>query len=76
MGWAALARTRARAAAVLLGRFSLNRIERVEVWVLGVLGFEKRFNQLNSNLNLNSSNQKKCTGMNATINSYISLTLF
>jgi hypothetical protein len=27
-------------------------------------------------LNLNSSNQKKCTSMNATINSYISLTLF
>jgi hypothetical protein len=42
---------------VLLGRFSLNRIDRVEVWVLGVLGFEKGFNQLNSNLNLNSSNQ-------------------
>jgi hypothetical protein len=44
MGWAALAGPRARAAAVLLGRFSLNRIDRVEVWVLGVLGFEKGFN--------------------------------
>jgi hypothetical protein len=78
MGWAALAGPRARAAAVLLGWFSLNRIDRVEVWLLGVLGFEKGFNQLNSNLNLNlnSSNQKKCTNMNATINSYISLTLF
>jgi hypothetical protein len=39
-------------------------------------GFRKGFKQWNSNLNLNSSNQKKCSSMNATINSYISLTLF
>jgi hypothetical protein len=43
------------------------------------LGFRiarKGFKHENSNLNLNSSKQKKCTNMNATINSYISLTLF
>jgi hypothetical protein len=38
--------------------------------------FEKDTNKKNSNLNLNPSKQKKCTSMNATINSYISLTLF
>jgi hypothetical protein len=34
---------------------------------------EKQPNQMNSNTNLNSSTQKQCTSMYATINSYISL---
>jgi hypothetical protein len=43
---------------------------------IGFRYFIKGFKQMNSNLNLNSSKQKKCTSMNATINSYMSLTLF
>jgi hypothetical protein len=39
-------------------------------------GFRKGFKQKNSNLNLNSSKQKKRTSMNATINSYSLLILF
>jgi hypothetical protein len=35
-----------------------------------VLHLQKRHKQMNSN------NQRQCTSMNATINSYISLTLF
>jgi hypothetical protein len=35
--------------------------------------FLKRVKQMNSNTNLNSSNQNKCTSMNATKNSYGSL---
>jgi hypothetical protein len=41
-----------------------------------VLHFQKRHKQMNSNSNLNSKNQRQCTSMNATINSYISLILF
>ena len=32
--------------------------------------FKLKIKHLNSNANLNSSNQKQCTSMNATINSY------
>jgi hypothetical protein len=35
--------------------------------------FLKTLKQLNSNLDLNSNTSKQCTGMNATVNSYISL---
>jgi hypothetical protein len=38
-----------------------------------VFYFEKQPNQMNSNTNLNSSTQKQCTSMYATMNSYISL---
>jgi hypothetical protein len=42
-----------------------------------VLGFEKDSIQNRiQTLNLNCSNQKKCSSMDATINSYISLILF
>jgi hypothetical protein len=57
-------------------------LARVGQGVLGNkgLGFWIARKGFNSNgiqiLNLNSSNQKKCTSMNATIKSYISLTLF
>jgi hypothetical protein len=44
---------------------------------LRVLGFEKDSNQMEfQTLNLNSSNQKKCSSMYATFNSYVSLILF
>jgi hypothetical protein len=55
-----------------LGR--VGGLREIKAWGLGLL--EKGFKHKNSNLNLNSSKQKKCTSMNATINSYISLTLF
>jgi hypothetical protein len=42
----------------------------------GVWLFRKEHKQRNSNLNLNSNNQKQCTSMNATINSYSSFILF
>jgi hypothetical protein len=35
--------------------------------------FSKEFKQMNSNTGLNSTNQKLCSSMNATINSYGSL---
>jgi hypothetical protein len=35
--------------------------------------FKSKQTQLNSNQDLNPSTQKQCTGMNATVNSYISL---
>jgi hypothetical protein len=35
--------------------------------------FWKTLKQSNSNLDLNSNTSKQCTGMNATVNSYISL---
>jgi hypothetical protein len=35
--------------------------------------FLKTLEQSNSNLDLNSNTSKQCTGMNATVNSYISL---
>jgi hypothetical protein len=35
--------------------------------------FLKQTNNLNSNQDLNPHTQKPCTGMNATVNSYISL---
>jgi hypothetical protein len=41
-----------------------------------VLHFQKRHKQMNSNSNLNSNNQRQCTSMNATINSYSSFILF
>jgi hypothetical protein len=50
--------------------------ERGRGFGIGLRYFRKGFKQLNSNLNLNSSNQKKCSSMYATINSYVSLTLF
>jgi hypothetical protein len=55
------------------------------IWLLGWIGpklgeeketfanFSKEYKQLNSNTGLNSANQKLCSSMNATINSYGSL---
>jgi hypothetical protein len=37
------------------------------------ISFLKQTNNLNSNQDLNPNTQKQCTGMNATVNSYISL---
>jgi hypothetical protein len=37
------------------------------------ISFLKQANNLNSNQDLNPNTQKQCTGMNATVNSYISL---
>jgi hypothetical protein len=41
-----------------------------------VLHFQKRHKQMNSNSILNSNNQRQCTSMNATINSYSPFILF
>jgi hypothetical protein len=54
-------------------------------WLLGWIGpklgeeketfanFSKEYKQINSNTGLNSANQKLCSSINATINSYGSL---
>jgi hypothetical protein len=45
----------------------------VEDEVEKVFPFLKHSNQMNSNKSLNSNTQKQCSGMYATVNSYISL---
>jgi hypothetical protein len=67
---------------LLLPRVGLLRVGlegRIGVDGLGIkgLGFEKGFTTSGiQTLNLNSSNQKKCSSMYATFNSYVSLILF
>jgi hypothetical protein len=56
------------------GRVEGLRFGNLEVWVKVL---ERDSNQIEFKLlNLNSNNQKKCSSMCATINSYILLTLF
>jgi hypothetical protein len=50
------------------GWVGLGGVLGIKVWVSNQIEFKL--------LNLNSNNQKKCSSMYATINSYISLTLF